>query len=171
MPPASRKARLIVFSGLPGSGKTTLAKALAQEIQAVYLRIDSIEEGLRASVLNVEAVEDAGYLAAYKVAADNLTSGLTVIADCVNPIELTREAWQNTARENGFDHLFVYVLCSDASERRSRLEIRESGNQKKIQDMMEREFEPWQEPVIEIDTTKASVQQSLNKILAEIKSD
>ena len=34
---------LIVFSGLPGTGKTTIAKALAAATAAVYLRVDTIE--------------------------------------------------------------------------------------------------------------------------------
>jgi predicted kinase len=35
---------LIAFCGLPGAGKTTLARRLAQQRQATYLRIDAIEE-------------------------------------------------------------------------------------------------------------------------------
>ena len=98
MPHRSDKPILIIFSGLPGSGKTTLAKALAQELQAVYLRIDSIENGLRASVAKVETIEDAGYQAAHRVAADNLERGFSVIADCVNPIQLSRDGWQNVCK-------------------------------------------------------------------------
>jgi predicted kinase len=37
---------LIIFGGLPGVGKTTLAKAVAREWEAVYLRVDTIEQAL-----------------------------------------------------------------------------------------------------------------------------
>ena len=40
---------LIIFGGLPGVGKTTLAKALAREWEAAYLRVDTIEQALRFS--------------------------------------------------------------------------------------------------------------------------
>jgi predicted kinase len=40
---------LIVFGGLPGSGKSTVARALARQIKALYLRIDTIEQAIRSS--------------------------------------------------------------------------------------------------------------------------
>jgi len=40
---------LVVFGGLPGTGKTTLARALTQDWPATYLRIDEIEQALAGS--------------------------------------------------------------------------------------------------------------------------
>jgi predicted kinase len=71
---------LIVLSGLPGVGKTTIARELARSLTAVHVRVDSIEQALRQSGLVVEA---EGYAVAQAVAADNLRVGQTVIADCV----------------------------------------------------------------------------------------
>ena len=67
--------RLIVFAGLPGSGKSSIARALAKKLGAVWLRVDSIEQAIRESVLAPGSVEDAGYRAAYAVAEDNLRLG------------------------------------------------------------------------------------------------
>ena len=58
-----------------------IAKELARQLGAVYLRIDSIEQALRDSALNTEAVGDAGYRVGYAVAEDNLRLGRMVIAD------------------------------------------------------------------------------------------
>ena len=44
-----QSARLIIFGGLPGTGKTTLARKLANDLGATYLRIDTIERALRGS--------------------------------------------------------------------------------------------------------------------------
>lgn len=38
---------LIVLSGLAGAGKTPVARGLARELAAVYLRMDSIEQAIR----------------------------------------------------------------------------------------------------------------------------
>ncbi len=57
---------LISFSGLPGVGKTTVARVLAREINAAYIRVDSIEAALKNSSLQIHPAEDAGYLAALR---------------------------------------------------------------------------------------------------------
>jgi hypothetical protein len=80
---------LIVLAGLPGVGKTTIARELARTLPAVHVRVDSIEQALRRTGL---AVEEEGYVVAHAIAADNLRAGLTVVADCVNPWPVTRDA-------------------------------------------------------------------------------
>ena len=61
---------------------------------------------------------------AYAVAADNLALGRTVIADCVNPWPLTREAWRAVAGRAGVRVVEVEVVCSDVDEHRRRVESR-----------------------------------------------
>ena len=76
---------LIVFAGLPGTGKTTLAQAVARRRRAAYLRIDVIEQALRHSGCLAGEVGAAGYGVAGALAASNLNLGHTVVADAVNP--------------------------------------------------------------------------------------
>ena len=38
---------LFIFSGLPATGKSTLAQGLSKYIKGIYLRIDTIEQGIR----------------------------------------------------------------------------------------------------------------------------
>ena len=83
--------KLIVLSGLPGVGKTTIARELARSLCAVHVRVDSIEQALRGAGQLVEA---EGYAVAQAVAVDNLRIGSTVVADCVNPWPLTRNEWR-----------------------------------------------------------------------------
>ena len=79
--------KLIVIGGLPCTGKTSLATGLARVIDAVHLRIDTIEQALRSATMDDGAVGSVGYVVAYGIAADNLRLGRIVVADCVNPLD------------------------------------------------------------------------------------
>jgi predicted kinase len=115
---------LIVFAGLPGVGKTSLARALAPRIGAVHLRIDSIEQAILAGGPPGRAMDDAGYRVARAVAADNLRLGHTVIADAVNPVAASRAAWRAVAQSIPVPVFEIEVICSDPDEHRRRVETR-----------------------------------------------
>lgn len=87
---------LYIFSGLPGTGKSTLSSALSQQIGATYLRVDVVEQAMRHAGIWVDG--PAGYMVCYEIASQNLKLGLDVVADTVNPIRATRQAgvrWQS----------------------------------------------------------------------------
>ena len=86
------------------SGKTVMAHAQATQgiKNAVLGGIDSIEHAIRQSAKPAAGpIDDAGYLVGYAIAEDNLRLGRTVVADCVNPWPLTRDAWVSVARRAG----------------------------------------------------------------------
>jgi predicted kinase len=112
---------LIIVSGLPGAGKTTVARELARQLGAVHARIDSIKQAIRDSGA---IVEDAGSRVGYSVAEDKLRVGRTVIADSVNPLSLTRDAWVEIANRAQVSAIEIEVTCSDANEHRHRVERR-----------------------------------------------
>ena len=114
-------ATLVVFGGLPGVGKTTIAGRLAAEAGAVFLRIDVIEMALHDEGVEVGG---EGYAVAYALAESNLRLGLTVVADSVNPVPLTRDAWRAVATRAGAKLVEVEVICSDPAEHRRRVEER-----------------------------------------------
>jgi predicted kinase len=163
---------LIVLSGLPGTGKTTIARKLANELAAVYLRIDSIEQSIRGAG---RPVEGEGYSVAYAVAEDNLRLGRIVVADCVNPWPLTRSEWRGVADRAGVPALDVEIVCSDEVEHRHRVENRATdimGHRLPTwQEVVERDYHPWGVERIVIDTARLSVEQSVRMILAEIPTD
>lgn len=152
--------RMFIFSGLPGAGKTTLSRRLAQHIGAAYLRIDTIEQALRD--LCGLPVEGEGYSLAYRLAADNLRLGLHVVADSCNPIELTRREWENVATSNAAEFVNIEVTCSDIEEHRLRIETRTSDidglESPNWQAVVDREYHNWSRDRVLIDTANRSVE-------------
>ncbi|MGH7023003.1 MAG: AAA family ATPase [Caulobacteraceae bacterium] len=148
---------LIVFSGLPGVGKSTIALALAAELRAVWLRIDTIEVAISDARLEMD-IADAGYRVAYAVAADNLRLGLSVVGDSVNPLASSRAAWRQAARDAGVPCLDVEVICSNSAEHRRRVETRAPNIAGLVGptwgEVVEREYHPWDGDRLVIDTAR-----------------
>jgi predicted kinase len=103
---------------------------------------------------------EKGYLVAYAVAEDNLRLGRTVIADSVNPLEITRAAWRNVAARAGVNAAEIEVVCSDPAEHRRRVETRAALIPVTWQDVGDRDFEPWSGDHIRIDTAGQEIEES-----------
>ena len=163
---------LLIFGGLPASGKSTISKCVAQELGAVHVRVDTIEQTLRE--VGFDDVQGEGYALAYRIAADNLSLGATVVADSVNPIEITRSAWRAVGMTAGVPVLEVETICSDREEHKKRVETRTVNIKGLVlptwDEVLARDYEPWDRPHLVIDTAGESPQQSLAKTLSLIRS-
>lgn len=87
----------LVLAGRPGTGKTTLGRRLASELNAAYLRIDAIETAVVRCGLAHPPVGPVGYVVAHKVAAATLSLGTSAVIDAVNPVPDARAGWQPLA--------------------------------------------------------------------------
>jgi len=166
------KNTLYIFSGLPGSGKTTLAKRLAGELNAAFVRIDTVEQGLK-DTCGMDSIEAQGYLLSHRVCKDNLLCGNNVIADSVNPIKLSRDEWEQVASSVNCPYVNIEIFCSDKDEHRHRLESRENGIEKlknpTWEQVINREYEKWETPVLRIDTSGKSIEDCVEELLISCK--
>jgi predicted kinase len=167
---------LIILGGLPATGKSTISHLLARELKAVYLRIDSIEQAIRDAFLahghHEKTVISEGYESAYAIARDNLELGHIIIADSVNPINLTRDAWREVALIQNKPFIEVEIICSDKKIHRDRVEKRRVDIKGLTPptwvDVIEREYTPWKNTTLTIDTASTPPKDAVNQILAAL---
>jgi predicted kinase len=163
---------LIVLGGLPGTGKTSIARAVAHATGAVHLRIDTIEQALRDAGV---AVVDQGYRVAYALAADHLRQGQSVIADSVNPIAPTRTAWRGIGigEAAGARVLEVEIVCTDRDEHRRRVETRTGDMEGLVlpswAEVKGRDYEPWSADLV-IDTAVTSMDAATGTIVKRLSA-
>ena len=169
-----RVTALIVLGGLPGVGKTTIARELARALGAVHVRIDSLEQAIRASPVGPVSLDDAGYRVGYAVAGDNLRLGWHVVADSVNPIPATRDAWLAVAATAGVTAIEVEIVCSDRIEHRRRVEERDVDVPGLVppewHEVVARDYRRWESAQLALDTARRTpadcVAQIVNHLAA-----
>lgn len=141
-------ALLVVFGGLPGTGKTTLSRLLADRRAATYLRIDVIDAVL--STFGYDVTE--------------------------SPV--ARDGWSELARSTGARLAQIEVICSEPAEHRRRVEAREPDLHgypvPDWQQVADREYQPWQGERLVVDNIGdpqlhlAAIERYLDQRLAEL---
>jgi predicted kinase len=125
--------RLVVVSGSTSAGKSTMADAIARELDATLASFDWLMSGLRtfpdvwaAVELPVEKQRAVGWSLLSRVAEQNLRRGTSVVLDLVTREE-PRRTWERLASECGATFGLVECVCSDIAVMRTRLESRRRG--------------------------------------------
>lgn len=167
------KPRLIVVSGLPGVGKTTVAQAVAARTGAVHLSIDAVEESVLACGLpSGWRVGVAAYEAVRVMAEMNLRLGHSVVVDAVNDSEEARQTWRTASTRTDAALDFVHLVTSDREEHHQRLRDRNRGfihvGEPAWADVQRRrdDYAPWSDDVLELETSAHSVDDVADAVVA-----
>jgi predicted kinase len=161
---------LVLFAGIPGAGKSTLAGLLVREKDALWLRVDTLEATmLRAGLTKSFETGLAAYLAVRDCAAENLALGRAVVIDAVNGVAEAREMWEGQAAELLTDLKIIEVLCSGPEEPRRRVESRAPATpplqNPTWAEVVGRENQVWKRPIFTVDSLEP-VDRSVAGILA-----
>lgn len=123
------KSTLLVISGLPGVGKTTVGRLIAEQSQSFHLSVDPVHDALLSTGLaDCWNVGVGAYESVRVMTEANLLLGRCVVVDVVNDSEPARETRRTAARRTGSELVFVLLTRADEDEHRRRLEERERGH-------------------------------------------
>ena len=169
-------AQLIVFSGLPGTGKSKLAEAVACQWHIPVFAKDWLEATLLDAGLDqTDRLGYAGYELLTTLAWRQLSMGQSVILDSVASFERIRVQWRKLAHEFGAQWRVVECVCSDEALHRARL----NGRQRHIPgwreltwtdvERVKSYYEPWLEERLVVDGIRP-FPENLQAVLAYLPS-
>jgi predicted kinase len=164
------------MSGLPGSGKSTIAERLAERLRIPVFSVDPIESAmLKAGITQSFETGLAAYLVAEALASEQLKLGISVIVDAVNAEEEGKDVWRGLADRYGLTLTILEVIVSDEALHRRRLESRVRhlhGFQEVTWERVEARrasWTEWREPTLRLDAAQnieANVSEALRYIQA-----
>ena len=136
------------------------------------MRIDLIEQAIREAGVLTGGVGASGYDVANALALSNLQLGHTVVADCVNPVKESREAWKAIAVAAKVALLDVRVICSDQQEHQRRVETRTGDIPGLVPptwaSVLAHEYEAWDEVPLTLDTAFMTPEQAVTTTMATL---
>lgn len=168
-------AFLLWFTGLSGSGKSTIANAVENElynrgIHTYILDGDNVRKGLNNN-LNFspeDRTENIRRIA--EVANLMIDAGLVVLAAFVSPYKKDREMIKNTVKGINFVEIFVDTSVEEC-ERRDIKGLYAKARKGLIKDFtgVNAPYEAPENPDVQIDTTQVSVTEAVEIILKKIE--
>ena len=118
--------KLIVFSGLPATGKSSIAEAVARELGIPIFAKDWLVAALRHLGLGYgeagsSLLGQAGYELLATLAQRQLSLGQSAILDSVLSWDSTRRQWRKLAARYGAQSYVIECICSDETLHRTLL--------------------------------------------------
>lgn len=166
---------LVSMSGLPGVGKSFIARAVARNLRMCLLELDRIEEPLLRQGIRGDALGWATYEALTALAEQQLSNGVGVILDAVSWTNRLRREWADMAHHAGAPYRPIEVLCSDEQVWRKRVEQRHreapsNPTWDQVQHARDTYWDPWGESDrLVLDTSNAEsdqISQAISYVLA-----
>ncbi len=161
---------MLWFTGLSGSGKSTIAIALERELhrRGRLCRIldgDNIRTGINAGLGFSEADRKENIRRIAEVGKLFVATGIITIAAFVSPTNDLRELARGIIGENDFKEIFISTPIEEC-ERRDVKGLYAKARRGEIKDFtgISAPFEAPEHPTLDIDTTETSIEEAVERI-------
>ena len=167
----SQAPKIIWFTGLSGSGKSSIANILEKKLQAlgkhtITLDGDNMRHGLNRDLGFTAADRVENIRRVGEVAKLMVNSGLICITSFISPFESERKMARSLVSENEFIEVFIDTPLSVCEERDVKgLYAKARSGQIPNFTGISSPYESPENPEIRIDTTKLSAEAAANQII------
>ncbi len=160
---------IIVVCGLPGTGKTTIAKALSQMTGATLLRTDVIRKEMLEKSAYTEKERDAVYENMLVITNEKLQNGEDCILDGTFYKKSLRDEARRIAKKNGSSFHIVECTLHDDLVKKRIISRKNDASEADfdVYQKAEKNFEPIKEKHVVIDTSK-DTKECVDKIMKEM---
>ena len=110
---------LCQMSGIPGTGKSTLARRICELTNAILLDVDTVKSSVMSSFdgdIDFKFTSKISYDIIFSLADDNLKVGNSVIIDSPCSFEIILERGENLAKKHGAFYKFIECHLEDLDE-------------------------------------------------------
>ena len=155
---------LILVAGLPASGKTTFANALAEKLDAFRLNSDALREKLNLRGKYDPASKQKVYDAMLTLAEETLLEGKNLVVDSTFYKEALRKHWHNLAAKTNAASYFIEVTVAD-EDARKRLQIPRADSEAtwNVYQALKEDWEPIREPHLKLNASKLSLEEMVEE--------
>lgn len=160
---------LYLVCGLPGTGKTTVARELASLTGGIVLRTDEIRKQLLSDPQYTPEEKRMVYDAMLRTAGSMLRAGAVVILDATFHLRKERHAAMEIARKSGSDCVVIEVRCDERTARehlrKKKRDNDESDADFGVYKRIEKEWEPLKDEHHFIDISEKNWRKDLKGIV------
>lgn len=169
-----QKAKVIWFTGLSGSGKTTIASALEKKLFELnyfcqILDGDNVRSGINKNLTFTEADREENIRRIAEVAKLFMNCGIILICSFISPTEKIRKMARDIVGEDDFLEIFVNTPL-EVCEQRDCKGLYAKARKGEIKNFtgVSSPFEACENPFIEVDNSDGDIDERVKNILIKL---